>query len=121
MKPFNLEAAKHGEPFEFNSTMEGWRNASFVGVRKNGTIVGEFESVDVPGKWVGFEVSPTGFARSLRMAPKKRTVYVNLYDQVNPFSKQLGKFAVWHDTEQAAHSASAKDAVATAVHVEIDE
>jgi hypothetical protein len=55
------------------------------------------------------------------MAPKKRIVYVNLYDQVNPFTSQLGKFAVWHEDEHTARDVFARGCVAVAVPVEIEE
>ena len=65
MKPFDLEAAKRGEPIMNNQK----DNLDFVGVKRNGTIVVEY----VSGQIGVYE------PRHLFMAPKKRTVWVNLY------------------------------------------
>lgn len=66
MKPFNLEAAKRGEPI-FSHT--GY-NVTFIGVKRDGSIVVEADSSAV---WI---VS----ADSLSMTPRKRIAWVNFYE-----------------------------------------
>jgi hypothetical protein len=65
MKPFDLEAAKRGEPIFDEVT---GLVVHFVGVTKNANFV--------------IELNNSIYRRNeleLRMAPKKRTVWVNLY------------------------------------------
>lgn len=67
MKPFDLEAAKRGEPIVCYSPFgKAPADISFIGVRSNGDIV-----VEVPGVSLG--VYPP---HELRMKPRKRTVYL---------------------------------------------
>lgn len=66
MKPFDLEAAKRGEPITNNYGLERY----FIGVEKNGYVVCEDEA----GHTIYYH------HRDLFMAPKKTTVWVNLYD-----------------------------------------
>jgi hypothetical protein len=113
MKPFDLEAAKRGEPIHvlFDGT---WTDAHFVGMNRIGHVVTE-------GTYQcgAFATWTTG---SVRMAPKKRTVYVNLYAQENPLCRGKGQFGVWHDTADAAEaSGDSTSAIALAVPIEIEE
>lgn len=66
MKPFDLEAAKRGEPI-FN---ERGKIRLFVGVDSAGYVVVE----DLMGALIRYS------ADSLFMAPKKRTVWVNFFE-----------------------------------------
>lgn len=69
-KPFDLEAAKRGEPIEFQSLAGGWTRAHFVGISLGGIpIIQHYNGGDL-------EIVP--YTHLLRMAPKKRTVYVIL-------------------------------------------
>jgi hypothetical protein len=73
MKPFDLGAAKRGEPIFLEGQCTGWNYSGpvfFVGVSENGIPVVEIGSKPV-------RASP----EYLRMAPKKRTVYINLHKQ----------------------------------------
>lgn len=79
MKPFDLEAAKRGEPVFDRDDDE----VNFIGVRNNGQIV-----IETKGGWLTSEHS-----HYLFMAPKKRTVWVNLYSN---------KEALYHETEEKA-------------------
>ena len=67
MKPFDLEAAKRGEPILY--ALNPSYPITFIGARRDGSIV--------------YEDTDGGLATiremGLRMAPKKRTVWVNLY------------------------------------------
>lgn len=112
MKPFDLEAAKAGAPIQVLCD-DKWTDAHFVGIGKHGHVVAQ-------GDFRCGEFS-TWTPSHLRMAPVKRTVYVNLYDQANPFSSKKGRFAVWHDSEEAARAASHEDTIAVAVPVEIEQ
>lgn len=99
LKPFDLEAAKHGDPICFS---DGER-LHFVGTSVYGYVVVQ---PIMGGDFLECE------ANSLRMAPKKRTEYWNLYRDGVSFSYQ---------TEQDAIYAAANHAVAIAVPVEIEE
>jgi hypothetical protein len=77
MKPFDLEAAKRGEPIV---NKEG-RKVHFVGTTLNGAVVaeddrGNFHWHHPNGNVVGYPQN----ALTLYMAPKKKTVWVNLYE-----------------------------------------
>ena len=80
MKPFNLEAAKRGDPI----VTRDMREAKFIvhvpeanpSFRINVLINGEIFSLSETGNyWEGTKAS----TNDLFMAPKKRTVWVNLY------------------------------------------
>jgi hypothetical protein len=109
MKPFDIEAAKRGEPILYASmNREGFAVVHFVGQAEDGTPVIQW------GKRI--------FAESeseLRMAPKKRTVYVNIY------TSKAGESNAWHhDSEEIARSRASttgRTALAIAVPVEIEE
>lgn len=73
MKPFDLEAAKRGEPICTDLEYE----CKFIGIDSKGCIVVEDDD------------GLTSFTQEdLRMTPKRRTVWVNLY----PHSAQAFKF-----------------------------
>ena len=86
MKPFDLEAAKCGEWIQSLNKGE-WEEASFIGVDGCGDPV-----VHTGG------VAFSTVAKNLRMAPQKRTVWVNLY--LEP------REASWYDSEYLANMAS---------------
>lgn len=93
MKPFDLEAAKRGEPL---ITREG-KTIEFVGrsETKSGpkiicTIDSCFTSHYDNGAY--FEGGREG-RLDLFMAPKKRTVWVNIYKHM----------ATWHETQEASN------------------
>lgn len=65
MKPFDLEAAKRGEPLY--TPLNG--EAYFIGVKRDGNVVLEYEE-----GWI-----ETRRQNEIFMAPKKRTVWVNLF------------------------------------------
>lgn len=74
MKPFDLEAAKRGEPIVCYSPFgKAPADISFIGVRSNGDIV-----VEVPGVSLG--VYPP---HELRMKPQKLTVYLVAQRDIN--------------------------------------
>ena len=77
MKPFDLEAAKRGEPI---ITSNG-REVFFVGISKGSRPVVVCDSDGnltrrFPG---GYYTTNSTHIKDLYMAPKKRTVWVNLY------------------------------------------
>jgi len=71
MKPFDLEAAKRGESLYMDALYTGWKYQGpvfFVGVSENNLPVVEIHS------------KPTRVSSDyLFMAPKKRTVWINLH------------------------------------------
>ena len=86
MKPFNLEAAKRGDPI----VTRDMREAKFIvhvpeanpSFRINVLINGEIFSLSETGNyWEGIKAS----TNDLFMAPEKRTVWVNLYPQNIPY------------------------------------
>ncbi|HEX7906794.1 MAG TPA: hypothetical protein VF534_01695 [Paraburkholderia sp.] len=106
MKPFDLDAAKRGEPIQV-LYRDQWIDAYFVGVSKTGHIVAE-------GDYASGQFSTWG-GDNVRMAPRKRTVYVNLWKgELRPGNVYVteGKFppdahaAHWFDTEEQARSAA---------------
>jgi hypothetical protein len=124
VKPFDLEAAKRGEKL----------------VTRDGREVTEFkyfetEATDSPccaiiggaAMWLHTDGTATGEAErtkpyDLFMAPKKRTVYTNLYAVANKAGdRSPGWHAVWHNTEEAARKCAGLGAVAVAAPVEIEE
>ena len=84
MKPFNLERAKAGDPICSASGQIHY----FVGVRRDGAIVTELGT----GGYVS-SYQPN----DLFMAPKKRTVWVNLYSNAH---------AIHFYTEEQANSST---------------
>lgn len=65
MKPFDLEAAKRGDPI----VTEDNEKVLFIGLDSNGNVVAE----DSEGWLIKYRTT------GIFMAPKKRTVWVNLY------------------------------------------
>ena len=113
MKPFDLEAAKRGEPIV---TRDG-RKVTFVGhasqASKAYRLVVLIEGAEYPPNFFEDGVhqcsrQPTD--EDLFMAPCKRTVYMNIYT--------LGR-ACWHGEEEVARR-FAKDALVTAMPIEIE-
>jgi hypothetical protein len=112
--PFDLEAARCGEPIQIGSSRDGWRDVSFVGQTPSGDIV--LCELTAPGRemLITFTGDPTG---RLRMKPQKRTVYVNFYP------KQSGACAACeaYDDEASARFKAGAHATAIAIPVEIEE
>ena len=97
MKPFDLEAAKRGEPV---CTRDGTPVQQLVhfpeGVRGNKIAAlsgGVINAYDDQGRYYGDE-GPVS-TRDLFMAHRKRTVWVNLYEE--------GKFANYRENEESAN------------------
>lgn len=68
--PFDLEAAKRGEPIERRNSDGSWSLADFVGTCRNDTVVIWKRKDDLPS-WNTFDM--------LRMAPRPmRTVWLNI-------------------------------------------
>jgi len=93
MKPFDLEAAKRGDPIHCLGV--GALEVDFVGMSHTGHVVIETRGVGIR------KVS----SDALRMAPAKRTVWVNLYPEYSrkPNGRPWGS-ACWHDTQESANS-----------------
>lgn len=79
MKPFDLEAAKRGDPLY--TLLNG--KASFIGLKKDGSVVLEYDA------WIESRQQNEVF-----MAPKKRTFWVNLL---------ISGKAFHYDTEESAN------------------
>lgn len=88
MKPFDLEAAKRGEPFEYRPIFDPeWRNASLIGIDRKGHIHGEFHSES--GQWLGFSVAPAGID-ALRMATRPVVFAIELWrDEAGIYTAQV--------------------------------
>lgn len=110
MKPFDLEAAKRGEPI-CGKDGEPYRFICF-----------DEQSEKVVYGYGTNQICSTHFviARAcIYMAPKKRTVWVNLY----PWGivEDDHQFANWYDSEAEANDGSAYDRIGgKAYPVEID-
>jgi hypothetical protein len=113
MKPFDLEAAKRGEPILYASmNREGFATVHFVGQAEDGAPVIQW----------GNRI----FAESeseLRMAPKKQTVYVNIYEQsfqIRPGA--IATSAAFSTEADARHDAEhgPNPTLAVAVPIEIE-
>ena len=89
MKPFNLELAKAGDRI-----LDSGRNiVFFIGVKQDGLIV-------IEDQYGSLFTVPS---KNVFMAPKIRTVWVNLYK----FRQLTGNN--WHDTEELADLATDSD------------
>lgn len=100
LKPFDLEAAKRGDPICF----EDGELLHFIGVAVSGLVVAQ-------RKHGGMSLE-FGFSE-LRMAPKKITVYLNI---------RANGVASWYATDNLAKDvASVGDFLAIAAPVEIEE
>lgn len=110
LKPFDLEAAKNGDPICF----EDGREIHFIGVTRDWAIA--YEDERYPN-----EVC-TSFSHNMRMKPKKIVRWVNLsdYEDCKP-----GKTAWHYDTEEQAKNDASEYYntrwIAIAVRVEIEE
>lgn len=112
-KPFDLEAAKRGEPIMFRDgtpckfvahvpEAHDWDKIVIL-------VAGAVLCRNVDGTLHGYDdTSP----RALVMAPKRRTVYVNLHRNTN---------ADWFHNAGAAKHCALEDDVAIAIPVEIEE
>lgn len=94
MKPFDLEAAKRGEPI---ITRDG-RPVKFIAHVPEARAAHRVVIVDVAAGYIGIRHENGMWGESPRkddlfMAPRKRTVWVNLYK---------GHNAVWHNSEESA-------------------
>lgn len=114
MKPFDLEAAKRGEPIV---TRDG-RKAKFVAhVPECDSLSRVYAFVEgdkaVNAYNEAGEYIPSGRALcDLFMAPRKRTVYVNIYRH---------SYARWHATEEIARQFAEYKSLAIAIPIEIEE
>ena len=109
MKPFDLEAAKRGEPLV---TRDG-RKARFIGhvpealsgFRVVVFLEGDGEASDYLESGAYYEDDPS--EHDLFMAPKKRTVWVNIYE-LSPSGSVNGMV---HPTRESADCASNDDRI----------
>jgi hypothetical protein len=113
VKPFNLEAAQRGEPIQLGPGYgtPDWQDVHFVGLSRNGLPV-------VQAKYNRESCLVIGLPEKLRMAPKKRTVFVNIYP-IKPGARAAVCMA--YDTEIDARATSGANAIAIARPVEIEE
>jgi hypothetical protein len=117
MRPFDLEAAKRGEPVEVLYRSE-WVEAHFVGLDRHQAPVFE-------GEWDGFSLS-TWRRENVRMAarkpPVKRTAWVNVYRA--RLDGWDGNDAAAFDTEEDARTNATDNhagLAAIAVPIEIED
>lgn len=114
MKPFDLEAAKRGEPI---ITRDG-RAAKFIAhvpEAAEGSRVLVLINSGIPHHHEnGSYFQEFGHPMDLFMAPKRRTVWVNLY----PGTRD----ACWHESEDAANENASDDRIGSKAHpIEIEE
>lgn len=117
-RPFDLEAAKRGEPLV---TRNG-RSVKFVAYvpeAKEYKVIAFLEGEDAPdtftanGRYIAGSASDGVNVRDLVMATKpKRTVWLNFHEKDNT--------ATWYTSEELAKSSADIHAVAIAVPVRID-
>lgn len=111
MRPFDIEAARRGEPIQARYSGR-WVDAEFVGIHAGAAVV-YVSAADVEyGLWTDCH---------LRMKPRRRTVWVNIYPDYPGLPNVGGKRAVWHDNEEDARARTIVDAIAVAVPIEIIE
>ncbi|VBQ81196.1 hypothetical protein [Burkholderia pseudomallei] len=125
MKPFDLEAAKRGEPmitregravteFHHFTTIEGEYPCVAI-------IDGESNTYGLNGKYWGNDTENYN-RRDLFMAPRKHTVYVNVYGKRNDADN--GPRSCGFDTEEEARAnarVTTWPVAALAIAVEIEE
>jgi hypothetical protein len=113
MKPFDLEAAQRGEPVQLLDDNQ-WRDTHFVGISKLGHVVAQ-------GNFRCGEFS-TWSHDKVRMAPKKRTVFLNVY--AHRLEARPGNQAATFDTASDAADNAARNGVGLlkiAMPIEIEE
>ncbi|KVQ85528.1 hypothetical protein WK07_04320 [Burkholderia multivorans] len=124
MKPFDLEAAKRGEPlvtrdgrkvqeFHYFATRDDWRVCA--------VIHGDMICCGDDGR---FSLYGRDDPSDLFMAPRKRTVYVNVYATSLNNDDSPGTVAAAFDTEEGAKLNARHDRaglLAIAVPIEIEE
>lgn len=108
MKPFSLERAKAGDPIMVRASRhssEWYSGVKFIGTNKHGHPILEWGDGDVR--------NICDFGDRLRMAPIKRTVYMNIME---------GGPAAWFISAYAANVADhAFPVIARAVPIEIED
>ena len=113
MKPFDASAVTLGTP----------------------VIVKQFQGAVTPGRYLAkmedgrhvvemVAVNGTHFVNvfddgCIFMAPKKRTMYVNLYP--HDYLSRVGSYTTWDTVEQAAEAAKNMRSIATVVPIEIED
>lgn len=103
MKPFDLEAAKRGEPICDN----GGQPFYFVGIDKDGRVVYQHPR---PGVWQVFVCDQD----QMRMRPRKVVYYVNIY-RTSSGALEFG--TMLHKTQDAAvHAACPTNSGIELVH-----
>ncbi len=113
MKPFDLEAAQRGDPIQVLYD-DAWTDTHFVGTSKLGHVVAQ-------GYFRCGEFS-TWTSDRVRMAPKKRTVFLNVY--AHRLEARPGNQAATFDTAADAAENAARNGVGLlkiAMPVEIEE
>jgi len=114
MKPFDLEAAKRGEPIQ--SRIDGeWNNVKFVGLGFENAVIVDHVSM-------GTLRYREDLADRLRMAPKKRTIFVNVY-QMRHESRDAYQACAFDERPVAIHDSAVNSAKfhAIAIPIEIEE
>ncbi len=97
MKPFDLEAAKRGEPIQNKRGAERRFVAHAPDAEPSQRVIclNETGHVRCYSEQGGYCVDCESDTHDLCMAPRKRTVWVNLYEE--------GKFANHHENEESAN------------------
>jgi len=111
MKPFDLSAAKRGEPVAAKIDGTWCSDVKFVGEGFNEALI-----VDTP-QYGTIRIRDT---EHLRMIPKTRTFYINLYP-ASPQVRKCGDFTMWSTAEDARKAGADMVSVALAVPIEIEE
>jgi hypothetical protein len=119
LKPFDLEAAKRGEPVVTRGgepVLELHYFETATGKYPLAAVVGPVTHVFTADGF--YDISKEPHHTDLFMAPRKQTVYVNLY------SKECVVTAAWHETAEKARQFASEPfrdvTLAIAVPIEIE-
>ncbi|WP_143026360.1 hypothetical protein [Paraburkholderia fungorum] len=113
MKPFNLQRALAGDPILIRSDKSSpwYSDAWVIGETKKGRPIIEWPDGDAR--------AISNVEERLRMAPKKRTVFVNLYPHES--LSRIGSYTTWNTAEKAEEAAKGERSLVVAVPIEIEE
>lgn len=107
MKPFDLEAAKSGEPIQCCGL-----SAKFIAYEPEGAPYQQVIYLGHGNQLFAVDCNGGGSHHTLTMAPKKRTVWVNLYGH---------GIASYYETQEESDKASQGIRIGKAYPVEVEE
>jgi hypothetical protein len=114
-KPFDLEAAKRGEPIMFRNGMSCKFGAFLEGAKPSSQLVVIYSNGEVRTRYANGMLCDSINGDDVVMAPRKRKVWLALYS--DPISPE-NLIAAWHDSP---HSVMPPWKLVHKVEVEVDE